>query len=68
MYMYLSENVVMMAIFILGMVIGAVVYRIITEPLNNQDRRDLQAMRLALDAFERRNRPPPPKPEHNPNK
>ena len=68
MYIYLSENVVLMVVFILGMIVGAIFYRIITAPMTNQDRRDLQAMRIALDAFEIRSRQPPPKPDHNPNK
>ena len=61
----ISDNAVLMLVFIAGLIIGAIAYRIITAPLNNQDRKDLEAMRDALDAFEMRSRPPPPKPEHN---
>ena len=64
----ISDNAVLMLVFITGLIIGAIAYRIITAPMNNQDRKDLEAMRIALDAFEMRSRPPPPKPDHNPNK
>ena len=55
-----------MLIFIAGLIVGAIAHRILTAPMTNQDRKDLQAMRIALNAFEMRNRPAPPKPLHNP--
>lgn len=68
MCIYLSDNAIFVLIFIAGLVLGAIVHRIITAPMTNQDRKDLQAMRIALNAFEMRNRAAPPKPPHNPNK
>lgn len=67
MYIYLSTNTTFVLIFIAGLIVGAIVHRIITAPMTNQDRKDLQAMRIALNAFEMRNRLAPPKPQHNPN-
>jgi uncharacterized membrane-anchored protein YhcB (DUF1043 family) len=67
MCIYLSDNAIFVLIFIAGLVLGAIIYRIVTAPMTNQDRRDLQAMRIALNTFEMRNRPAPPKPLHNPN-
>jgi hypothetical protein len=68
MCIYLSYSTIFFLIFIAGLVTGAIVYSFITAPMNNQDRHDLQAMRIALNAFEMRSRPPPPKPDYNPNK
>ncbi|WP_201555797.1 hypothetical protein [Psychrobacter sp. 72-O-c] len=66
MCIYLTDNAVFMIIFIVGLVLGAIVHRIITAPMNNEDRKSLEVMRYELEAFEKRNRPPPPKPLHHP--
>lgn len=63
MCIYLSENAIFLFNFIAGLVVGAVVHRIITAPMTNQDRKDLEAMRIALNAFEMRSRPAPPGPK-----
>lgn len=65
---YLNDNAIFVLIFIAGLVLGAIIYRIVTAPLTNQDRKNLQAMRIALNDFEMRSRPPPPKPLPNPHK
>ena len=68
MCIYLSDNAIFVLIFIAGLIVGAIAHRIITAPMTSQDRKDLQAMRIALNAFEIRNRPAPPKPLPNPHK
>lgn len=67
MCIYLSDNAIFVLIFITGLVLGAIVHRIITAPMTNQDRKDLQAIGRLRDAFAMHNRPTPPKPQH-PNK
>ena len=63
MCIYLSDNAIFVLIFIAGLVLGAIVHRIVTAPMTNQDRKDLKAMSDSLAAFENRTRPAPPLPE-----
>ena len=62
MHIYLSLTAILTIAFITGLIVGITVYRIITAPMTNKDRKSLDEMRFALDRFEKRNRPPPPKP------
>ena len=71
MYIYLSENIILIMVFILGMITGAILYRIITAPLNNRDRVWLAETSELLSEFNKRYPPKiqaPPKPLHNPHK
>ncbi|MGP4715490.1 hypothetical protein ACTXGL_02470 [Psychrobacter sp. T6-6] len=67
MNIYLSFTTILTIAFMSGLTVGVVVYRIITAPMRNKDRISLDEMRISLDRFEKRNRPPPPLPR-SPNK
>lgn len=64
MNIYLSATAIFSIGFGLGLALGAIIYRIVTAPLTKKDRKSLKQMAESLDAFERRNRPAPPKPLH----
>lgn len=63
MHIYLSLTAILTISFVTGLIVGVTVYRIITAPMRNKNRTSLDEMRLSLDRFEKRNRPPPPKPK-----
>jgi len=63
MCIYLSDNAILMIVFILGLALGVIVHRIITAPRK-------PAKPIDYDGTNGKGyqpRPPPPKPLHNPN-
>ena len=68
MYIYLSDNIILMAVFVCGLIIGAAVYRFIARPQDALDMARIEIMEELISNFEERQCQVPPKPLHNPHK
>ncbi len=73
MCIYLSDNAIYIIIFIIGLVVGSIITRIIIKNrfnLSDHERYELSQLKLeaAISKYELSHKQSPPKPLHNPHK
>ena len=59
MYIYLSNNLIFAFIFLLGMLTGVIVYRILTAPMDKADREHLKELSDLISNFQYPKEPMP---------
>ncbi|OEH69175.1 MAG: hypothetical protein BAX61_03035 [Psychrobacter sp. B29-1] len=68
MYIYLSDNIIFVSVFVCGLILGAAIYRLLARPQDALDKAKIEVMEELILNFEKKHRQPPPKPLHNPHK